>query len=112
VPGHIQLARRTKDGSRQANTVHFLHFARKYGCKSISEESCATDTTLAVSPPVLELERKLFMDVGDIHTCEFSDPPCYDALHGTVITSQRNFSKLFFSSKAPKMPFFCLVLFP
>jgi hypothetical protein len=92
--------------------VHFLHFARKYGCKSISEESCATDTTLAVSPPVLELERKLFMDVGDIHTCEFSDPPCYDALRGTVITSQRNFSKLFFSSKAPKMPFFCLVLFP
>jgi hypothetical protein len=57
---------------------HFLHFARKYGCKSTDDKGCVTDTTLAVSPPVLELERKLaLMDVGDIEPCEISDPPCY-----------------------------------
>jgi hypothetical protein len=65
-------------GQIKAKTVHFLHFARKYGCKSISEKGCVTDTTLVVSPPVLELERKLaLMDAGDINACEFSDPPCY-----------------------------------
>jgi hypothetical protein len=58
--------------------MHFLHFATRNGCKSIDEEGCVTDTTLAVSPPVLELERKLaLMDVGDINACEFSGSPCY-----------------------------------
>jgi hypothetical protein len=65
-------------GNILASTVHFLHFARKYGCKSIDEEGCVADISLAVSPPVLELERKLaLMDAGDINACEFSDPPCY-----------------------------------
>jgi hypothetical protein len=66
-------------GKILASTVHFLHFARNrnHGCKGVGK-GCVTDTTLAVSPPVLELERKLaLMDVGDIHACEISGSPCY-----------------------------------
>lgn len=66
------------EGTEWDSGMHFVHFAQKHGCTNRTKGFCKIFSSLAESPAVMELERRLhLMHVGGIQACELSDPPCY-----------------------------------